>query len=433
MGSFNNITILDNYLKCFQLKITAILDNQKSKEGFLCNECRVFLPDSILKPFNEKALILIISPGYWREMKEQLENLGYQEKVHFFVLHDDYQVKDSWKRFLKEINEARKGYHIYKNIIKQYGVDTHIVLSRGATGDVYLNGLFLREYMKQKGINNYVLAGDAKGLKPILKLFELEHRAYPLQFKEAEQLQKLMMVCNPDNLVDIFPWQYSLYVNRCRIRMTERFDFMNTYESFIYEGKVTRENWTSPKFANLDEKTEKKYIEMGIERGKTVIIAPFAYSVNSLPVWFWNKIANELVERGYKVFANISPTNEVNSFENMKSLFCTFQESVPLLDYAGYFIGLRSGFCDIISSSTCKKIILYPLPPNKINYAVHRSDINFSGMEKMGLCTENIIEIASDIIKDITNDDVSINDIRETYQKIEDLAVSIMKEFVEIV
>lgn len=429
MGSLNNVAILDNYLKCYNLSITAILDNDKSKEGILYNERKVFLPESILKPFNEKALVLIISPGYWREMKAQLEDMGYKEKKHFFILYNDTQVNNTWIRFFKEIINVRKGYKIYKDIIKRFGQDTLIVICRGATGDVYINGLFLKEYMKFKRIRNYVLVGDAKGLKRILELFEVDNKSYPLSFVEVEQLQKLMMVCNPDNLIDIFPWQHTLYVNRCRIRMTDRFNFMDTYIYYVYEGKVTREKWMLPKFQDIDENAKGQYAKAGIERDKTVIIAPFAYSINNLPVWFWDKIANELIELGYKVFANINPTIEINPFENMKSLYCTFQESVPLLEYAGYFIGLRSGFCDIISSAKCKKIILYPMPPNKPNYSVHRSDLSFSGLERMGLCTENIIEIESAVIKNITNEDVNILDNREIYQKYDELATSIMNEF----
>ena len=31
-----------------------------------------------------------------------------------------------------------------------------------------------------------------------------------------------------------------------------------------------------------------------------------------------------------------------------------------VVEYAGYFIGLRSGLCDVISNSKSKKIIIYP-------------------------------------------------------------------------
>ena len=429
MGSLNNVAVVDNYLQCYSLKIAAIIDNDDRKEGLLYQDCKVFLPESILKPFNEKALIIIISPGYWKDMKVQLEGLGYKEMEHFFILHDENQNGVTWGRFYEEISNLSKGYNLYKDILKKYGKDTQIVLLRGATGDVYINGLFLNEYMKKKNFHHYVLTGDAKGLNKISKLFDMDHIAEPLSFAEAEQLQKVKMVLNPDNLLDVFPWQYTLYVNRCRIRMTERFNFMDTYVHHVYEGKVSKDQWKMPRFKAIDNDAEKRYLELGIERGNTVIIAPFAYSVHNLPICFWNQISKELVNRGYKVYANISPTDEINPFENMKSLFFSFQESVPLLEYAGYFLGIRSGLCDIISSAKCKKIILYPTAPQKLNYSVHRSDLSFSGLEIMGLSNHNIVEIESDAIKDITNEEANSYDIKTLYYKYDELATMVLKEF----
>jgi len=402
MGSDINVGYIQDYLKFCQLKIDAILDNNSMLQGKLINECRVFSPEKALKPFNDKAVILVFSPAYGNQIKLQLEQMGYQENKHIFVIKDFRQNKNDFLNYINSMKAVKKGYNIYNNILKKYGENTHIFICRGATGDVYLNGLFLKEYAKKNNIDNYVLAGDAKALTKIAPLFGIDNLV-ELTYFESEQLQKVYMFLNFNNISDIFKWQYSLYFNRSRIRMTEKFDFMDTYNYYIYKGLVDKSEWNSPRFKEMDSDLENSFLDKGIVKGKSIIIAPLAYSVNNLPVQFWDEVARALVQRGYKVFANTNPSNEINSFAYMESIFFTFAESVPLLEYAGNFLGLRSGLCDIVSFAKCKQVLLYPIKPEPLNYSVHRSDIEFSGLQVMKLKNENIIEIASPVIKDITN------------------------------
>lgn len=402
MGSANNIEYLQNYLKCCRLEIQAVLDNDPQLEGSFVSGCRVYQPENILSKFNDKALIIIYSPRYWNQMKIQLENMGYKENKHFFIIKDFRKKRSFLNSFISQMVQVQKGFKVYKNLLQKYGNDTHIFICRGATGDAYINGLFLPEYVKKKEIRKYVLAGDAKGLAKIAPLFDICDIA-PLSFDEAEQVQKLYMLSIVSNITDLFMWQHTLYFNRSRIRMTEKFNFMDTYQYFTYNNLVSKDKWKLPEFKRLDEELEKRLIDQGMMKGRTVIIAPYAYSVKNLPVWFWDKVTEILINKGYEVFANINSETEVCPFKNMKSIFFTFSESVTILQYAGCFLGLRSGFCDIISSAECKKIILYPCKPQKVDYSVHRSDLEFSGLEIMGLTEGDVYEIASPLIKDITN------------------------------
>jgi len=400
MGAFNNVRILQKYLGCYGLKIQAILDNDPKKRGLWCENCKVFQPEEVLRPFKEKALILVYSPGYAQQMKDQLLSLGYQENIHFFVLKDFRQLKDSWKQFFQKIAEAKKGMRIYRSILRRYGKDTHLFIVRGATGDVFFNGLYLEQYVKKRKIKKFVLAGDAKGLSKIAALFGIADTV-PLDFEDAERLQMCYQFFQCKNVTDLFMWQLSLHFNRCQTRMHREFHFLDTYTYYIYRGLVDRRDWKKPTFQPLTEELEEKYRKAGLQKGKTVMIAPFAYSVKNLPVRFWDRLAERLQEKGYAVFANINSETEVNPFDHMRPFFFPFQECEAVLTYCGYFLALRSGLCDIVSMIPCRQVLLYPDEMKPLDYRVHRSDMAFSSFQVMGFDVGNITEISSPIIRDI--------------------------------
>lgn len=403
-GSSNNVQILQKYLSCYSLKIQAVLDNDPKKRGTWCGACRIFQPEEILQPFKDKALILIFSPGYAGQMKGQLMAMGYRENIHFFILEDFRQPYDNWGIFRRRLAEAAKGMGLYREILRKYGKDVHIFIVRGATGDVFLNGLYLHEYVRKRQIGNFVLAGDAKGLKQIAALFGIMDTV-SLDFMEAESLQQCCKFFKCRNVTDLFMWQGSLYFNRCQTRMHREFHFLDTYTYYIYKGLVDRQEWRKPAFLPLTGELEKKYLEAGLKKGRTVIIAPFAYSVKNLPVWFWDEMAERLRIKGYEVFASMNTAIEVNPFDRMEAFFFPFEECGAVLRYCGYFLALRSGLCDIVSMIPCRRVLLYPEEMDPLDYRVHRSDMAFSGFGTMGFDTANITELSSPAIRDIVCDD----------------------------
>ncbi len=56
------------------------------------------------------------------------------------------------------------------------------------------------------------------------------------------------------------------------------------------------------------------------------------------------------------------------------------------LNAAGFFVGVRSGLCDVISTSRCKKIILY----EKEGYFYRCSPYDYFSLEKMRLCQDAV-------------------------------------------
>lgn len=107
------------------------------------------------------------------------------------------------------------------------------------------------------------------------------------------------------------------------------------------------------KLEYIDEIT-RIFLDNELVKGKTVLLCPQANSISILSESIWLKLAFFLKETGFiPVFLNV----RIEAFPMVE--FPLFY-SKEFCDYAGHIISLRSGFCDLIASSSAKKIILYP-------------------------------------------------------------------------
>ena len=95
---------------------------------------------------------------------------------------------------------------------------------------------------------------------------------------------------------------------------------------------------------------------------------------------------------------------------------------MPLLEYAGYFIGLRSGFCDIVSSAKCRKVVIYPAKTARADYSEHRTEIEFCGLKRMHLVEEEddtLTEIDTPLVRNITDARQELSGEEREYEQME--------------
>ena len=342
------------------------------------------------------------------------------------------KIKERIKSKLRRHKALLQSYHIirgiryYNKLQKQVGKDTHIIFVRGATGDVYFQFLLLDEYLKQHNIKNYAIFGDGAGLNPLSRLFYYSDCIFiPNEMCECIEKAYLFLDGYNMNMIIPFCWSDNFTFNKCRVRMTEKFNFMDTYMFFSYR-MVEDVKYRKPNFNEKKENQIFAWESQGIIEGRTVIISPDANSVTHLPIWFWNIIIKELQKMGYVVFMNCN----YFTYYRAPNIFPLYGESVPLLEYAGYFIGVRSGFCDIISSAKCKKILIYPQVQEKIDYSFHRSELEFSGLEIMNLYHGNdLCEISTPLITNITDENYVLDGLEDYYLQLEQLHDQIIKQF----
>ncbi len=120
-----------------------------------------------------------------------------------------------------------------------------------------------------------------------------------------------------------------------------------------------------PAFINQNdpEKIRAALREMGLKPGKTVVLSPKTVSGNrkgiNLSNQFWTLLTQELKRAGFSVATNLSSPEE-RPLEGTVGLFTSLLDAPDYLNAAGALVSIRSGFCDLATLGTCKKVVLYP-------------------------------------------------------------------------
>lgn len=304
--------------------------------------------------------------------------------------------------FVYEAEKAIRGYLMCKKIRRKYGKDAHIIITRGKIGDIYLYFRFLKTYLEKNGIENYVMVGDCKNITSIQKLYpNIKGPCIPTSEYMGGCLQNAYCLWGSEklNCTLSLMWDVDLPFNRCATRLTDRFNFIDSYYWFLFDLDREKTEPTQAHFEQLSPERIQQLETAGFQKGKTVVISPFAYCVRCLPHLFWELLGKDLQNRGYTVLFMVDPVHEKNEF-GFPRVFFKYAESVPVLEYAGHFIGLRSGFCDIISSAVCQKVILYPTKPKLFDGGAYRADVMFSGLKEMEL-SEDAAEIVVPFARNI--------------------------------
>ena len=297
------------------------------------------------------------------------------------------------------------GERLIAKLHKKYGAHTQLLFMRGATGDVYIQFMVFNNWIRENNTNSYIIVSDALSMTGVAELFpEVEKVAIRGYFGDC--IEKAFMLLGEEylRLKVLFLWTYSLYITRCRVRMIEKFNFMDTYRWYVL-GLKGELHFEMPHFKEIESHEIEK---LGLIKNKTVIIAPEANSVTQLSIAFWNEIIDQLKELGFRVLVNCNHTQEYHT----ETLFFKYSKGVPILEYAGCFVGIRSGLCDILSTAQCRKIIIYPKKAVNVNYNEHRSEIEFCGLRVMGLVGEdnNLIEVETPLVRNITQKECEIKD-----------------------
>lgn len=140
------------------------------------------------------------------------------------------------------------------------------------------------------------------------------------------------------------------------------------------------------------ERVSQRFEEYGLTYQRTILLAPDAFSYRK-PITdaaFWNELAANLQEEGFKT-AIMSIHPELRKIEGMIHVDFPLNEAIAFVDLCGYFIGNRSGFCDLIAGSPALKIILYS--PEKWHSG---KLIDSCSLIKMGTAGKKIFELEPD-------------------------------------
>lgn len=340
-------------LQQHNIRLSAIIDNDVNKIGKRCWGVNVYKPQEYLLPYNPNIVVIVCSV-HECEMIKSLEQLGYRSKNIICISEQDAgNPKDSIESFDEGMKLVKKGYELYNEILSEYCEDTKILIAPKASGDIFIACSFLRAWCEKNNIKDYVLIGTGRNLLDVSELYEIDNVKLISEEDKSNLLCAYMFLGNKMNVKLFSEWEM-------RIRNSY---FSNDKDAVCFKDKFKYESF------NLKENVKPEtpcftkdvdYSKYGLKKNRTIIMAPYAYSSPAavIPSCVLEKLADKLILKGFKVFT-VSYGNREPVIRNTECIQFPYKDSVGLLEYAGGFIGSRSGLCDITSSAKCKKVIVY--------------------------------------------------------------------------
>jgi len=390
-GACENSKIIMRMLADYGFKASVIVDNDKKKIGTYCSGIKVQAPD-ILKNNYNKRLRIIFYTYFEKEIGGQLISYGLKRNKDFYSLIDSEIIK---KTCLFQSMDIIRGYILYKSILRKYGEQCIVlVCPYTGTGDIYLIGVLLQQYIEKEEIDNYALVVVSTACRKVFNIFGINN-VVQMKKEYARSIIKINTfapdVCNVVVLND--SWA-SIYTNPTEwLRGYKGLNFTDMFKYAVFElDKDTPLN--IPKCLGPDNTIADFFEEHNLIPGKTVILAPYSNTLSELPDYLWEQIAQILKEKGYTVCTNSCGSQEP-AVTGTEAVFFPLDKAIQIVTAAGGFIGVRSGFCDIISSVAAKKIIIY----EKNNFFYMDTTLGYFGLNRMGLC-DDAIEVEYDYKND---------------------------------
>lgn len=267
-------------------------------------------------------------------------------------------------KILWNYHRVNRGFKVYQNILAEFGQDAQIYIEHyPGTGDVYLTCALLEKYRKKNDIHgNYALTVIGKGATKIARLFSINN-IKTLTQTESDDLINFIRFMAPEQFPNIKILHYSpTAMHTAVLDMLASYhglDFMTMYLTTVFPNISREDACDFPPSQNIEE-IQEIFDAKGLIPGKTVVLFPFANTIENLSWHAWERMARNLREKGFTVCTNVEP--EKPAVLGTCDVFVPYSQLQAFVDMAGYVVGLRSGIFDIIARTSCQKFILYPTP-----------------------------------------------------------------------
>lgn len=355
----------------------AFIDNDKDKQGIPCLGIMTYSPEQYMQKGMENSIIIICS-RYYQEMRGQLTTLGMDENQILFI---PVSAEKTWlepteDNLKKSFESIEKGLSIYKHMREGKNPNCMVFLCPyPGTGDIYVTGCYFNQFLKKNNTKDYIFVVDGKSCSKVAELFFIQN-IVTVEKKEMELLLKTYEFFAGEILIKpllYWGWRTKEYIRGTNYPQIN-FSFMFRNDALGLTDQTRPEH--PPVYDRGYAKT--LFEKLHLKKGKTVILAPYAGSFKSeISIDIWKQIEETLRNKGYSVCTNSTGAKEPAIGKSVP-IFFPYNQAINVVNYAGYFIGLRSGLCDVISSATAKMVILYESTFSAAN-------MDFFGLKNMGL------------------------------------------------
>lgn len=350
----------------------TVVDRNKEKHGRINNKVFVKSPEEVLTEYEEKTIILMTLIHY-KEVCLWLFSLGYEMGKQIFIVNAPYNALNRSSEHIKAEVKQRitKGKEAYDKIREKYREETILLSPWNASGDIYIDCLYLSEFISEKGITKYQIVLSNPGAKKIATLFGFESEL--VSEEDAFAILDLARAVGFDqlNLINI-----NVNVTRQRIgNLCGNVDFNTLHQRLVFHSEIRK---TIP---DIHQDNSDAYFEYyHLQKGKTALLAPYTGTFGRIEEEVCLEIVNMLKDMGYSVCTNTGPGEE--AIPGTTGVLIPYDCIIDFVNKCGLFIGMRSGLCDIISSTSAKMVVFHK-----------ESHFTFFSMKGMGIKTENILEL----------------------------------------
>ena len=340
-------------------KVSCIIDNQKEKIGCELNGIPICPPDNIVVHRND-ALVLIAS-AYFEEMASQLQKLGFDRNEQVVRLANIKRrttvlTMDTFKKVSKSLMEINRQVEIER--LSNPEGEIWFLMPVFGLGDYYYLFGYLKSYCNIHEIKNFQVMISARAGIVIGKMFGYEN----VKVIDADQMNRLIRYADvmgeKAGRIVVLHWARQKCEPVAQIHKNSKLykaPFNKTYEMISFGEEM---EFTPPNPAADRYKAEKYFSDGGVKKGCTVILAPDSNTIVNIPRVFWCRLAVRLKEEGFCVCTNLTKEGE-SLIEGTKGVYVPLEDFIVFCDAAGYFVGSRSGICDLICMSECKKAVIY--------------------------------------------------------------------------
>ena len=262
-------------------------------------------------------------------------------------------TKTDLSKFNKEKNRVRLGMNILKKIRRKYRKDITVCVSPyPSIGDSYLAGLYLNACY---GSEEFVVTAIGSGVAEVYHYLDISN-VYKLTQDETDCLiQYCRFMGTYDDKVKILHYQPSeLYTGIAQhFHGVNGLNYADIFESIVFP-EMSRDDRVYPV---ISEGNEQNY-ERVLRKGKSVVIFPYADTLDIPDPDYWINLVKQLKKKGYLIATYVQ--GDEKAIEGTIGVTCKLSGLVSLVEYAGYFISVRNGLSDIMSRAKCRKMVLYP-------------------------------------------------------------------------
>lgn len=372
----NCINLLEN---CQEV---MIVDRDEDKWGVNEAGIRIVSPEDGLLPYDSNRIILV-SLYHYKEVCEYLCSLGYEPGEQVFLINPAMNLTNNPSDgYHEEISRRlKKGFEVYE-ALKVSDRNEMILLSPwNATGDIYIDCLYLPFFLEENNISKYRIVVSNLGAKKIAALFN-----YEAELVSEEDAFAILDLARAIGFEKLNILNINVNVKKQRIGKLDRdVDFNTLHQRLVFNSDIRR---SVPSIRQED--SEVYFEKNGLKKGRTALISPYTGTFGCISEEICIKMVEMLKDMGYTICTNTAPGEE--AIPGTLGLFIPYSCVIDFVDKAGLFIGMRSGLCDIISSTSARMIVFH-----------NGYHLVFFGLQSMGLKSDRLLEL---VREDVSGENV---------------------------